>query len=173
MLRTGCAQWGQRNNNPFTTIDPVCQTNERLLAEGVPRSEARQGGVWVPSRGGDAMAWILCACVASADRAWLGGQRRQRRWNRTERVGLCLNARAHPLRTQCVNALSQRGGRAEERFRPQAAAALRKRRLLGPSLTPLLQAQERPRWAAEGWQNSPKGAEKRVTPGGFPLGVGW
>ena len=44
---------------------------------------------------------------------------------------------------------------------------------LGPCWAALVEAKERPRSAAEGCETSQKGAEKRVTPGGNPLGVGW
>jgi len=37
----------------------------------------------------------------------------------------------------------------------------------------LVEAKERLRWATEKFETSQKGAEKRVTPGGDPLGVGW
>jgi hypothetical protein len=36
-----------------------------------------------------------------------------------------------------------------------------------------MEAKERPRSAAEGCENEQKDAENQVTPGGFPLGVGW
>lgn len=96
-LRTGSAQFGRSNNNLFTTIDQAFRTNERLRAAGYSREQRKAGGRQVGSRGGDAIAWMLCPCVASADRVGLGGQRRPSRGHRTERVGLCLSVGVHPF----------------------------------------------------------------------------
>ena len=96
-LRTGSAPCGRGNNNPFTTIDPAFRTNERWRDAGYCREHSKAGGRQVGSRGGDARACLVCPCVASADRVWLGGQRRPRRWHLPERGGLCLSVGVHPL----------------------------------------------------------------------------
>jgi hypothetical protein len=96
-LRTGSAQFGPAHNNPCTTIDPAFRTNARWRDAGCSREQRKAGGVRVGSRKGDAIACLLCPCVASADRVWLGGQRRKSRWHLTERVGLCLSVGVHPF----------------------------------------------------------------------------
>jgi hypothetical protein len=142
-LLTGSAKCQRVHNNPLTTIDPGFQTNERLREAGCSGERSKAAGRQVQSRGGDAMACLLCSCVASVDRVGRGGQRRPSRWHLPERGGLCRSARVHPL------ALSPK-----TRFVPAKAG---RRSVFGRQAARLLENGGTCRggtWAASSWRRS-------------------